>query len=68
MEYERNLKEARDMYSALLTAKKEGLKEGEKIKSLQVAIKAIKKGFDNKTIQELTGLPIAEIEQLRKGL
>jgi predicted transposase/invertase (TIGR01784 family) len=47
-------------------SEKRGEKRGRKEEKLILALNAIKKGFDNETIQELTGLPIEEIEKLRK--
>ena len=43
----------------------EGLEEGLEKRSIEVAQRAILKGFDNDTISELTGLEIVEIEKLR---
>ncbi len=62
MEYEQSWKEYNDWFAVLSTAEK----KGEKIGIERTAINAIKKGFDNQTIQELTGLSIKEIEALRK--
>jgi hypothetical protein len=39
--------------------------KGEAKKAREVAIKSIEKGFDNETIAEITGLSIAEVEELR---
>jgi predicted transposase/invertase (TIGR01784 family) len=43
--------------SITYTAKQEG--------KIEIAKKAITKGFDNETIAELTGLTVEQIEQLR---
>lgn len=40
--------------------------EGKKEKAIEIAKKAILKGMDNKTIQELTDLSIEDIELIRK--
>jgi predicted transposase/invertase (TIGR01784 family) len=45
-----------------------GIEKGERIGIEKIAINAIKKGFDNVIIQELTGLDIASIERIRKNL
>ncbi|TAE45712.1 MAG: hypothetical protein EAY69_09960 [Cytophagales bacterium] len=47
---------------------KRGEIKGKTENSRQVAIKAIKKGFDDETINELTGLSVAEIKQIRTEL
>jgi predicted transposase/invertase (TIGR01784 family) len=72
--YQDSLKYYRDVKNSLDTAKQEGRVEGEAIgidkgkqeKSIEIAQNAIKKGFDNETIAELTGLTIEQIEELRK--
>ncbi|HAI76012.1 MAG TPA: hypothetical protein DCM08_07150 [Microscillaceae bacterium] len=63
MEYEKSLKAQRDLFAVISTAEEKAKQEGK----VEVALKAIEKGFDNKTIQELTGLSIQEIERLRKN-
>lgn len=67
--YEESLKEYRDYYNTMDTAKKEskeeGKKEGRKEEKLATAQKAILKGYDNQTISDLTGLSLEEIEKLR---
>ena len=40
--------------------------EGKKEKAIEIAKKAILKGMDNETIQELTDLSIEDIELIRK--
>jgi transcription initiation factor IIE alpha subunit len=42
--------------------------EGKKEKAIEIAKIAIKKGMDNDTISELTGLNIVEIELIREVL
>jgi predicted transposase/invertase (TIGR01784 family) len=72
--YQDSLKYYRDVKNSLDTAKQEGIVEGEAIglekgkleEKLEIAQNAIKKGFDNETITELTGLTIEQIEKLRK--
>ncbi|TAG02400.1 MAG: hypothetical protein EAZ44_07260, partial [Cytophagia bacterium] len=72
VQYEESLKYYRDLKNSFDTAFEEGEMKGEikgEIKkSKQVAINAIKKGFDNQIISELTGLSILEIEKIRKNL
>ncbi len=58
--YEQSLFQYRDLKSALETAVEEC--------GIEIALKAIKKDFDNETIADLTGLPIEQIEQLRKPI
>jgi hypothetical protein len=43
----------------------EGKMEGELYKSMEIAQKAIAKGFDNAMIADLTGLSMESIENLR---
>ena len=40
--------------------------EGKKEKAIEIAKKAILKGMDNETIQDLTDLSIEDIELIRK--
>jgi predicted transposase/invertase (TIGR01784 family) len=79
--YESSLKYYRDMNNVVETAKgegwdeglaegraeglAEGLAEGAKKKSIDVVLNCIKQGMDNKTITQITGLTIDEIECLR---
>ena len=44
------------------------VEEGKKEEKIQVAHKAIAKGFDDETIHDLTGLTIEQIQKLRKAL
>jgi predicted transposase/invertase (TIGR01784 family) len=68
--YQDSLKYYRDVKNSLDTAKQEGevigLEKGKLEEKLEIAQNAIKKGFDNQTIAELTGLAIEQIEELRK--
>jgi predicted transposase/invertase (TIGR01784 family) len=70
MEYEQSWKEKNDWFAVMNTAEKKGKekgkKEGSKERDIAIALNAIKKGFDNETIHELTGLPMEEIEKLRQ--
>jgi len=80
MSYKQSWKELNDMFAVLSTAEKKGerigiekgerigIEKGEKIGIEKIVINAIKKGFDNATIQELTGLDIASIEKIRKKI
>ncbi|MBN1075027.1 hypothetical protein DVV91_11815 [Clostridium botulinum] len=45
-----------------------GSLQGRKNKSIEVTKKAIKKGMSNKLINELTELPVAEIEEIRMAM
>ncbi len=77
-EYESSLKNLIDFTNSVATAEKEGIVKGEKIGikkgektgiikgKVEVALNAIKKGFDNQTIQDLTGLTAQEIIKIRK--
>ena len=62
--YENSLKYYRDMENSLDLQYKTGRNEG----ILEIAKKAIQKGFDNDTIIDLTGLSMEQIQTLRKGL
>ena len=50
------------------TGIKQGIKQGEKKKSIEIAKKGILKGLDNETIMDLTELSIEEIELIRKEM
>ena len=54
-----------DEIHALETAKKEGLKEGEKKAQTKIAKNLLKKGFDIDEISEITHLSKDEINQLK---
>ena len=56
---------AMEEHSALLTAKNEGIAEGEKSKQKEIAKKLLLRGESIEDIIELTGLTKAEIEQLK---
>jgi len=58
--YEDSLKYYRDLKNSLDTAKEEGKIEGK----IEIALKALKKGFSPKDISELTGLSESDIEHL----
>lgn len=58
--YEQSLIQYRDLKSALETAVEE--------REIEIARKAINKGFDNQTIADLTDLTTEQIEQLRKEI
>jgi hypothetical protein len=59
--YERSQENKRIEISVKYTAKLEAQLE----RNLEIAKNAIKKGFDNQTIAELTDLPTEQVEQLR---
>jgi len=75
--YEQSLKEYRDLENSLELkyekGKKEGRKEGRREGrregriegKIEIAFNAIKKGFDDQTIADLTGLSIEDIQKLR---
>ncbi len=77
-EYESSLKNLTDFVNSVNTAEKTGIikgkiegektgiVKGEQNKAKQIALNAIKKGFDNQTIQDLTGLSAKEIVKIRK--
>jgi len=69
--YEEDLKIYRDMKGVLDTAKEEGREEERKVQEekrkrdkTEIAKKMKSKGFDSKTISELTGFSIGEIDTL----
>lgn len=51
--------------SLIQEGKEAGMKAGEKKKAMDIAKKAILKGMDNETIQDITSLTIEEIEAIR---
>jgi len=51
--------------AAINQAEKKGEQKGEQKKQIAMAKKAIKKGFDNETVADLTDLTIEQVEQLR---
>jgi len=62
MQYEQSWKEKNDLYAVITTAEQKGIEKG----LIQTALNAIDKGFDDKTIHELTGLPLEVIQKLRE--
>ena len=54
----------RDYYNDLNYEKEEGLKEGEKNKSIEIAKNMLKEGLDVNLISKLSGLTIEEVEKL----
>jgi len=54
-----------NLSSALKKGREEGLKEGEKNRSIQIAKNMLEKGLDIKLISELSGLSLDEIEELK---
>ncbi len=71
-QYEESLKEYRDYYNTIDTAKKEarleGFEEGFEERNIQIAENAIRKGLDNTTISELTSLSLEKIKTIRQNL
>ena len=63
--YERNMDIARREKGYLATARNEGLKEGSKKKAQAIA-KQLLHFHDSATIAQITGLTIAEVEELKK--
>jgi predicted transposase/invertase (TIGR01784 family) len=76
MKYQQSWKEHNDMFAVLKNAENKGVEKGigigvEKgigIGVEKTAINAIKKGFDDQTIQELTGLSFEQIAEIRKKI
>ena len=56
----------RDYYNDTKTSKEEGLKEGEKNKSIEIAKNMLKDNVDINIISKYSGLSIAEIKDLKK--
>jgi predicted transposase/invertase (TIGR01784 family) len=73
-QYEESLKEYRDYYNTIDTAKKEakeegfseGMKEGMERRNIEIIRNAILQGLDNETIAQITGLSLEEIQQVRR--
>ena len=65
--YEDSLKYYRDLKNSLDTARAEGKEEGEYVRSVKVAQKALKKGIPVSDIAELTGLTEQKIKTLSKS-
>ena len=68
-DYEGSLKNLRDLGNVLDTAKeegrKQGLKEGEKRKSIEIARKLLASGLPEEFIAGSTGLTLEEIQELK---
>lgn len=64
MKYEQSWKEHNDMFAVLSTAEKKGINSAKK----EVVINAIKKGFDDQTISEITNLSLLTILEIRKEI
>ncbi|MBN1968546.1 MAG: PD-(D/E)XK nuclease family transposase [Candidatus Delongbacteria bacterium] len=65
-EYESSMKYWRDYKNTIDTAKEEGMIEGEKRKTHEIAINCLKNNIDFETISILTGLTKEEIESLKE--
>ena len=63
--HKENLNDYRDLRSALQTSYKEGVEEGEKVKAVIIAKKALKNGLAIELMAEITGLRMDEIETLK---
>ncbi|MEE0450491.1 hypothetical protein [Peptacetobacter sp.] len=63
--YEKRMESMLEKTISLQSAEKKGEKKGEIKKAIAVAKTAIEKNFDDSTIQELTGLSLEEIKELR---
>jgi predicted transposase YdaD len=57
---------AEGLKEGIVKGKEEGLKEGKKEKAIEMAKISLDEGLDIKLISKITGLSIAEIEELRK--
>ena len=64
-DYEESLKNLRDLGNVLDTAKEEGLKEGEKRKSIEIARNLLGAGISDEVIAASTGLTLEEIRGLK---
>lgn len=53
------------MKNSLDTAREEGFEEGIQQRNFEIAKEMLKKGLDNQTISEITGLSIEDIGSLR---
>ena len=51
----------------LAEAREEGIEQGSRKAKVDIAKNLIKAGLDNNKISEFTGLPIKEVENLRKS-
>ena len=64
-EYETSKMAYRDIKNSVDTAKREGIAEGMKKRSLEIARKMLAKGIDEATVKEITGLSAEHIPQLK---
>ena len=64
-EYEQREKALRDYYSYMCESYKEGVQQGEKNKSREIALRVLKRGKDISEIAEDTGLSLEEIKKLQ---
>ncbi len=75
-QYEESLKEYRDYYNTIATAEKdarekgkqEGLEQGKQDEKIETARKSLQKGYPMKDITDITGLSIAQIQEIKKTL
>ena len=67
-QYEASLKHYRDIENSLELQHKEGKKEGQEERTIEIAKNIILKGLDNQFIVDITGLTIEQIEKLRKEM
>ena len=63
--YEASMNVYRDIKNSVDTAREEGIEEGEKKKSIIVALKMIEKGMETSLVSEMTGLTEKEIIELK---
>ena len=61
--YEAHIKWKKDYNTGIFNAREEGKEEGIKTNQQKTAIKMLQKGYDLKTICELTSIPIDELKQ-----
>ena len=64
-EYETSKMAYRDIKNSVDTAKREGIAEGMKKRSLEIARKLLAKGIDEETVKDTTGLSAEQILQLK---
>ena len=65
-EYEASLNAYRDIKNSVDWAEEKGIEKGRKEGKEEIVLKMIETGMDNENINKLTGLPILEIEELRR--
>ena len=63
-EYEESLKNYRDMFSLIDTAKKDGEEKGRAEKEIEIVIKSDEEGLSPEIISKITGLSIEEINRI----